>query len=128
MARVANYEHFSDVSFDLQIGADIDMDLTAVIENTPQGGEGCLLTWNVRLEGSGDSVTYRVLVNGDLQNTFTATTKDWHSLQETVSTTVVKKGENTVRFVVTGGTGRLSIGDVVLFYRHDIGPGGLAIG
>ena len=122
MPRVADFVTFSDKPFDLQLGSDIDETLTEIIEEQPQSGEGGLLTWNVRREGSG-SVSYQIRVNNDNQTSYTVSETNWHSVQEVISTSDLKQGENTVEFIVTSGTGRLSIGDVTLFYRKNIGLG-----
>jgi hypothetical protein len=122
MPRVADFVQFSDVSFDLRIGGDIDRPLTQLISDAPANGEGALLTWNVRREGSG-SVTYEVKVNGSSAPTstvYTVSQPDWSTVQETIPTNVVKQGSNTVEFRVTGGSGTLSIGDVVLWYRQNV--------
>jgi hypothetical protein len=119
MARIANFAQFSDTSFDLGVGGDIDRTLTRTIESPPVSGEGALLTWNVRREGSG-SVTYEVKVNDVLVAAFTVTLGDWSAVQEALSSSNIHVGSNTVEFRVTDGTGILSIGDVVLFFREDI--------
>lgn len=119
MARVADFELFRDSSFDLRIGADLDRTLTANIDTVPETGEGGLLTWNVRREGVG-TVSYDVFVNGGSRQVgYTVSSPDWSAVQESISTAKLQPGDNTVRFVVTGGSGTLSIGDVVLLYRQD---------
>jgi hypothetical protein len=118
MATVADFAQFSDTSFDLRLGGDIDKTLTRDLENTPRSGEGALLMWNVRREGSG-SVSYEVKVNNASAATYTVTQGDWTAVHEALSTDSVHLGSNTVEFRVTAGTGTLSIGDVVLFYRQD---------
>ena len=122
MARVADFVQFSDSSVDLKIGGDIDRTLTRNLDATPASGEGALLTWKVRREGSG-SVSYQVFVN-KAQNpnpiqTYTVSVGDWVAIQEALSTDEIKFGDNTVDFLVTSGTATLSFGDVILFYRQD---------
>ena len=118
MARVADFAQFSDTSIDLRIGGDIDRTLTRNLDATPAGGQGALLTWMVRREGTG-SVSYEVKVNGSVLSTYTVTVGDWVGVKEAISTDDIHLGNNTVEFRVTGGTGTLSFGDVVLFYRQD---------
>ena len=122
MPRAADFVTFSDFSFDLGggVGADIDRTLHETIDETPQFGEGGLLTWNVRREGSG-SVSYDVFVNGGSRQVgYTVSEQDWHSVQEVISTGKINEGANSVEFRVTGGSGRLSIGDVTLWYRKNV--------
>jgi|SRR5262245_9522240 len=118
MARVCDFEQFSDASIDLQIGGDIDHTFTSSIDTTPASGEGAVLKWMVRREGSG-SVTYEVRVNGALACTHTVTLADWSAVQEALGTDQIQSGNNSVEYRVTAGTGRLSVSDVVLFYRQD---------
>ena len=117
MPTVADFTNFSDTSFDLQLGA--NNILTSNIPDRPQSGEGALLTWNVRREGAG-SVSYLIRVNNNDQTSYTVSETNWHSVQEVVSTGDLELGDNTVEFLVTDGTGRLSIGDVTLFYRKNV--------
>ena len=118
MATVADYAQFSDASFDLRLtGGTIDKSLTRSIENAPASGEGALLMWNVRREGAG-SVTYEVRVNGGTAATYTVTQGDWSAVHEALSTGSVHLGSNTVEFQVTAGTGIVSIGHVILFFRQ----------
>jgi hypothetical protein len=117
-AKVADFEQFSDVSFDLRLGGDIDKTLTKNLDATPYSGEGALLMWNVRREGSG-SVSYEVKVNNGSIATYTVNQGDWSSVHEAMPTSSIHLGDNTVEFRVTTGTGTLSIGDVILFYRQD---------
>ena len=122
MPVAADFVTFSDGSFDLGggVGADIDRTLTENIGEAPRSGEGGLLTWNVRREGSG-SVSYDVILNGgSRQAGYTVSETNWHSVQEVVSTGKINQGGNAVEFRVTGGSGRLSIGDVTLWYRKNV--------
>ena len=119
MARVANYELFRDASFGLKIGDDIDRTLTANIENTPVSGEGAVAMWKARREGSG-SVSYRVIVNGTQVYSTTTDEPNITTIHEVLNTPDISKGENTVKFEVTGGTGTLRVADVMIWYRQNV--------
>jgi hypothetical protein len=119
MPTVADFANFSDESFDLRIGGDVDRTLEKNISSAPAGGEGALLTWNVRREGTGN-VTYTVKVNDAQLPTYTVTLADWSAVQEVIRTPDIRSGRNTVEFRVTGGAGILSVGDVTLFYRKNV--------
>lgn len=118
MARVADFVTFSDFSFDLEIGGDIDRTLQETIEATPRSGEGVILMYNRRREASG-SVSYTVSLNGTQISNATVSESNWHTVHEVVSTSNVRQGVNEIEFRVTSGNGRLSIGDVTLWYRQD---------
>ena len=119
MTRVANFGMLSDQSFDLKIGDDIDKTLSENITGTPVSGSGAFLMWNVRREGTG-TVKYEVKLNDQNPNKYVVDLKDWSSVHEAFNTSSIKQGTNKVEFKVTGGSGTLSIGDVVLFYREDV--------
>jgi hypothetical protein len=91
MPRAADFVQFSDVAFDLQIGADTDRLLTQTITDIPASGEGALLTWNARREGL-DSMTYEVSINdvSHATKTYTISQGDWSAVQETVPANAVK--------------------------------------
>ncbi|MEM7794070.1 MAG: hypothetical protein AAF579_06395 [Cyanobacteria bacterium P01_C01_bin.118] len=116
---VANYEFFSDVSFGLKIGEDIDRTLSANIENTPQFGEGAILMWKHWRTGTGP-VSYEILVNGTRVSSQSISgdtaTKEFTSLHELIKTGDIKSGENNIKFRVTDGTSTVRISDVVIFY------------
>lgn len=120
MPTVADFVQLSDSSIDLRIGGDVDRTLEETL-SSPASGEGALLTWNVRREGTG-SVTYTVRVNDAPVTTYTVALADWSAVQEAMGTSDINQGNNTVEFRVTGGTegSILSFADVVLFYRKNI--------
>lgn len=119
MPVVADFVTFSDVSFDLQFSGNSSRTLTEEIAVQPQSGEGGLLLWNVRREGTG-SVSYSITINDGNTTSFTIDDPEWRSIQEVVSTGAINQGQNNVVITVTGGTGRLSIGDVTLMYRLNV--------
>jgi hypothetical protein len=61
-----------------------------------------------------------VKVNDAQLPTYTVTLADWSAVQEALDTANIKAGNNTVEFRVTGGTGTLSVADVMLFYRKNV--------
>lgn len=79
--------------------------------------------WQHWRTGSG-SVTYRVEVNGqEVSNPTISQTvpeRDFTTLHENISVDRIQQGNNTVRFVVTEGTGTVRIADVVILYRQNV--------
>ena len=118
MPVVADFITFSDVSFDLELGGTSSQTLNENITEQPRLGEGALLLWNVRREGTG-SVSYNIRVNNGNARSFTVSETNWHSVHEVIQTNDLNQGDNNIFITVTGGTGRLSVGDVTILYRLD---------
>lgn len=120
MATVCDYCLFQDYQFTLQqSGPETLKSLRKTLNGSPVGGEGVVLTWKVRRGGTG-KVNYQVSVNGSTpEGTYVLSNDDTHSIQEVVPTDRLVSGENEVTFAVTGGTGNLTIGDVVMFFRQN---------
>ena len=119
MTTVATYHQLLDVEIDLAIGDDIDRTFTQNVPVAPVSGEGVVVTWVVRRKATG-SVTYTVELNGTLLNTYTVTSADKVTVTETTSTSIAKQGDNELVFTVTGGTGTLGLGDVLLWTRVNV--------
>jgi hypothetical protein len=119
VATVATYYQLLDVETDLRIGGDIDRTFTQSVGVAPASGEGALVTWMARRKGTG-SVTYTVTLNGNLLNTYTVTSTDRFTIQEATDTANVNQGNNDIVFTVTGGTGTLGLGDVMLWHRVNV--------
>lgn len=119
MPTVATYYQLLDSEIELEIGGDIDRTLTQSVGVAPASGEGAALSWMARRKGNG-SVTYTVTLNGNLLNTYTVTSADRFAVQETTGTNDVNQGNNNVVFEVTGGTGTLGLGDVMLWHRVNV--------
>jgi len=119
MTTVATYHQLLDTEIDLRIGADTDRTFTQSVAEAPVSGEGVVVTWVVRRKAAG-SVTYTVVLNGTLLNTYTVTSADKVTVTETTSTSNANAGDNEIVFTVTGGTGTLGLGDVLLWTRVNV--------
>ena len=123
MTRIANFAQFSDDPFRLRIGDDIDKTLSRVIEAHPADGEGALLMWRTRREGSG-KVTYTVKVNNTVIGPLTTSLEDRVTVHEALATADIKQGTNTVEFRLkhenTDNSATLDVGDVILWYRQNV--------
>jgi hypothetical protein len=116
MPTVATYYQLQDSEIQLRIGGDVDRTFTESIVDPPVAGEGALVTWMARRLAAG-SVTYTVTLNNILLNTYTLDSADRFVVQETIDTNQVNVGNNSLVFLVTGGTGTLAVGDVMLWHR-----------
>lgn len=119
MPAVATYYQLLDSEIDLRIGGDIDRTLTQSVGVLPASGEGGKVSWMARRKASG-SVTYTVTLNGQLLNTYTVSSADRFALHETIDSNQVNQGDNNLVFTVTGGTGTLGLGDVMLWHRVNV--------
>jgi len=118
MTTVADFAFFNDERFTLLHGSAGKV-LTRELE-TPAGGEGAVLTWNVRRETDEPIVSYEVKVNKKVIANHFVISPEWTAVQEVLHTSDLKKDVNEVMFTVTLGTARLAIADVILWYRKNI--------
>ena len=122
MTTTSDFIHFNDDNFMLtQHDPRIKLP-PREISGTPSSGEGALLMWKIRTEGA-SAAEYAVYVNEVQQGTYSVTSQGWHSMHEIVATDGIHPGNNTVGFKIIAGP-NLVFGDVVLFFRRDLGPGG----
>jgi hypothetical protein len=121
VTTVATYYTLLDTEIELRIGGDIDRTFTQSVGVAPVSGEGAVVTWMARRKGTG-SVTYTVTLNGSPTplNTYTLTSADRFVVQETIDTNEINQGDNDLVFAVTGGTGTLGLGDVMLWHRVNV--------
>jgi hypothetical protein len=63
-----------------------------------------------------------VRVNNAFVASYFITDNEWRAVQEVIPTNTIQQGNNTVEFRVIRGSslGRLSIGDVTLWYRKNV--------
>jgi hypothetical protein len=125
MTSAADFVQFADYSFDLSLGGGGIGDNRILTRDivTPVSGEGALLSWRVRCEGS-SNVVYLVKINDRYVSTHTVPGDEWTIVQEAIHTDEIREGDNTVEFQMTWGSGVLSVSDVMLFYRREVTPRG----
>lgn len=119
---IANFETFRDSSISLSnTPNNRSRTLTQDIRTTPQNGEGAILMWKHWRQGSG-AVSYQVSVNGTPISTPTISSdvavREFVTLQEVISTSIIEQGDNRVTFEVADGTGTLRVSDVVLMFNQ----------
>lgn len=116
MPTVATYYQLLDAETNLELNGTDRMTFHESVPVAPASGEGAVVTWVARRKGNG-SVTYTVELNSYLLNTYTVSSGERVTIMETTDTNHVSQGDNDLVFTVTGGTGTLGLGDVLLWHR-----------
>ena len=114
--NVTHLAVISDGSFSLTPGADIDIDLPFELPDNTANRRG-VLTYMVDAT-SPSNLSYSMSINGAEQAGRRVDSTVAHSEHEVVSG--FRAGSNTLRVLVTSGTGTLVVSDVVLFYDRGI--------
>lgn len=120
MPRIADYAIITDDKFTIQTGGDIDRDFDFTLESGAHLGSRSILAFVLFVDGDADSLAFQVKVNGKSQLSYTFTGFQVNTLHEVINRDVLKAGTNNVEFRITGGSGKLAFGDVVLHYQRDI--------
>ena len=120
MPRIADYSAITDGKFTLSTSGDIDFDRDFTLESGAGLGSSSILAFVLFVDPGAASLTFEVAVNGSPQLSYGYNGPHHSTLHEVISGNVLKAGTNNVSFRITGGTGNLSFGDVVLFYQRDI--------
>lgn len=115
--RVGDFLVIKDKSFDLQAAGPSEAEKEFTLAPFPMAESPWLLAWNVRTETAGQ-VLYEVRVNGAAVTTQTVQGRDWHQVQEVLSSAVFHEGSNQITFRVLSGTTRMSVGDVTVFFKN----------
>jgi hypothetical protein len=121
MPTVATYYQLQDNPVDVST----PLTLSQSIPVTPAGGEGALVTWQAGTAGGGFA-TYKVEVNGNKLGDYLALSISTGAItggipvQETTTTSDVRKGPNQLVFTKTGGTGTLQLSAVMLWHRVNV--------
>jgi hypothetical protein len=120
MPRIADYSVIRDTKFTLQLGADIDQDFDFTLESGAHPGSPSILSFVLFVSTDSNNLAFEVKINGSQQLSYSFTGFQINTLHEVINANVLKAGTNNIEFRVTGGTGALQFGDVVLFYQRDI--------
>ena len=114
--NVSHLAVLSDGSFSQTPGADIDIDLPFALPDNTAARRGVLAY--VVDATSPSSLAYSMTINGTAEVSRLVDGTVRHTEHEVVGS--FHAGDNTLRVVVTGGTGTLVISDVVLFYDRGV--------
>jgi hypothetical protein len=63
---------------------------------------------------------FEVKINGSSQLNYTYTGFRSNTLHEVIDANVLQAGTNNIQFRITGGSGTLEFGDVVLWWQRDV--------
>lgn len=120
MPRISDYLIITDSKFSIQIGGDLDKDFDFTLESGAHLGSRSILEFVLFVQSGASSLGFQVMINGSKQLSYTFTGFRVNTLHEVIDANVLKAGTNNIFFGITGGSGGLEFGDVVLHYQRDI--------
>ncbi len=122
MPRIADYAIITDGKFSIQTSGDIDKDFSFTLESGANLGSRSILAFVLFVEAGAGSIGFKVSINGSSELQYTFTEARVNTLHEVISANLLKAGTNAnkIVFSITGGSGKLDFGDIVLHYQRDI--------
>jgi hypothetical protein len=92
------------------------------VESGAHLGSRSILAFVLFVKQGADSLGFQVMINGSQQLSYTFSGFRVNTLHEVIAANLLKAGTNAnkIFFGITGGSGALEFGDVVLHYQRDI--------
>ena len=119
MPDVADYRVISDGSVTLQTGGDIDhtfnFDLGTAVKHNQSG----VLQFFYVSGKNANNLSFRFSINGTAVRTINVTGNFFATLHEVVRN-VTKNNANNVEIRIVGGSGAVTISDIVLFVQRTV--------
>jgi hypothetical protein len=106
--------------FTIQTGGDLDKDFDFTLESGAHLPSRSILAFVLFVAQGANSLAFEVKINDAVQLNYTFTGFQVNTLHEVIDANVLKAGTNNIVFRITGGSGTLQFGDIVLQYQRDI--------
>jgi hypothetical protein len=120
MPRIADYAIITDGKFTIKTGGDLDQDFDFTLESGAHLPSRSILAFVLFVAQGASSLAFEVKINNVAQLNYTFTGFQVNTLHEVIDANVLKAGTNNIVFHITGGSGTLQFGDIVLQYQRDI--------
>ena len=120
MPRISDYGIITDSKFSIKTGGDVDRDFDFTLESGAHLGSRSILEFVVFVLNGASNLSFEAKINGASQLNYTFTGARFHTLHEVINANTLQAGANNIEFRITGGSGGLEFGDVVLHYQRDI--------
>jgi len=122
MPRIADYLIITQSNFSIQSDGDIDREFNFTLESGASLASRAVLVFDISIQPAANNLRFEARINGSSQESRSYTGLQRHSIHTVVDASLLRIGNNAnnINFRILSGTGRLSIGDVVLFYQRDI--------
>jgi hypothetical protein len=119
MATVADYLAIRDASVTLQTGGDIDWQTDFNLGSAARLDQSMILQWFYVSQENASNLSYRFRINGHNIRTINVTGNFFASIHEILGGSNLVHGENTLEVRIVGGSGRVDVSDIVLWFQRD---------
>jgi hypothetical protein len=119
MADVADYRVISDGDVKLQTGGDIDHTFTFDLGTAVQHNQQAILQFFYVSSSNANNLSFRFAINGTAVRTINVTGNHFATIHE-VQGGVTKNNQNELEIRIVGGTGSVTISDIVLFVQRTV--------
>lgn len=118
MAIVADYLAIRDSGFRLQVGQDIDWQTNFNLGSAAQLNQRMILQFFYVSAKNASNLSFRFMINGTTIRTINVTGNFFATVHEILGGNVLKHGQNTIEARIVGGTGSVTLSDVVLWFQR----------
>ena len=120
MAEVTDYCIVRDGPFTLETGGDIDATHSCNAGSAVLPNRKSILQFFYVSSTNASNLSFRLRINGTTIRTINVNGNSFGTVHEVVSSGVLKTGNNEVESRIVGGTGAVTISDIVLFVQRDV--------
>ena len=118
--QVADYVVLRDSGKKLQVGSDIDWQRDFDLPDAARLDQRMFLQWFYTTGTDANLLKYRWRINGTNIRTITNTGNHFGSLHEVLGGSNLKVSDNTIEVAITGGSGSVTVSDVMLHFQRNI--------
>lgn len=119
MPDVADYRVISDGGVTLQVGGDIDHTFTFDLGTAVRHNQHAILQFFYVSSSNANNLSFRFAINGTAVRTINVTGNHFATIHE-VQAGVTRNNQNELDIRIVGGTGSVTISDIVLFVQHRV--------
>lgn len=118
MPDVADYVAITDGALNIATGADIDKEVNFNLEPAVRLGQQSILQFFYVSSSNASNLTYRFSINGTEIRTINVTGNFFSTIHEVIGGGVLASGTNTLKAEIVGGSGSVSLSDIVLWVQR----------
>ena len=119
MADVADYRVISDGGVNIKTGGDIDQTFNFDLGTGVKHDQYVVLQFFYVSSSNANNLSFRFSINGTEVRTINVTGNYFATIHE-VASNVTKNGANALEIRIVGGTGGVTVSDIVLFVQRQV--------
>jgi|SwirhirootsSR3_FD_contig_71_4995962_length_547_multi_3_in_0_out_0_2 hypothetical protein len=120
MADVADYTVISDGGATVQTGGDIDRSFSFNLGTAVQHTQSKILQFFFVSTANANNLSFRLSINGTAVRTINVNGNFFSSIHEVIGSGVTHDNNNDLTLAVVGGTGGVTVSDIVLYSQRTV--------